>query len=130
MNEKLVNIVCNKHHLKNMRLENLKYTSGTLELALVTSDTAYDKANAIQVSFDWIHSFRVTDEGNLLKMQYEFKGEMITGIYTIENSCYLTWFSEQSANIHDSNSIKTYLIVTGDEVIEVLSSVKPVMKYS
>jgi len=72
-----------------------------------------------------MHSFRVTDEGDLLKMQDDLEGKMITGVYIVEGSNYLSWFNEQSANIHDGDLINHYLIVTGDDVIDILSSVSP-----
>lgn len=123
MTEKLVNIVCNEHCLQHNQLADFRYLSGTLELVLASSHA--DITNKIRVVFDWVHSFRVIDEGDLLKMQDELNGKMMTGIYTVEGSHYLSWFNEQSANIHDEGSIVHYLIVTGDDVIDVLSSVSP-----
>lgn len=81
----------------------------------------------IKVVFDWVHSFRVTDEGDLLKMLDELNGQMTTGIYIVGESNYLSWFNEQSFSIHDDESINHYLIVTGDDVIDVLSSVSPMI---
>lgn len=90
----------------------------------MASDYA-DKTYKVRVVFDWVHSFRVIDEGDLLKMQDELNGQMLAGIYTVERSHYLTWFNEQSANVHNDEPIAHYLIVTGDDVIDVLSSVSP-----
>jgi len=123
MTEKLVNIVCEEHSLQHDQLVDFRYLSGVLELVLASSHA--DKTNKIRVVFDWVHSFRVTDEGDLLKMQDELNGQMLKGVYTIEGSHYLTWFNEQSANIHEGGSIAHYLIVTGEDVIDVLSSVSP-----
>lgn len=123
MTEKLLNIECDGYLFKNRRLIDFKYLSGRLELTLSSSEENID--NNVRVVFEWIHSFRVTDEGDLLKMQDELKGKMIAGIYTVERSNYLSWFNEQSANIHDSDLINHYLIVTGDDVVDVLSSVRP-----
>lgn len=122
MTEKLLSIECNGHCLGNRHLIDLKYSSGMLELALSSVDKGN---NEVRVVFEWVHSFRVTDEGDLLKMQDELEGKMIKGIYVVEGSNYLSWFNEQSANIHDSDLINHYLIVTGDDVIDVLSSVSP-----
>jgi hypothetical protein len=125
MTEKLVNIVCEQHGLQHDQLADFRYLSGTLELVLTSSHA--DKTNKIRVVFDWIHSFRVTDEGDLLKIQDELNGQMLKGIYTVEGSHYLTWFNEQSGNIHEGGSIAHYLIVTGEDVIDVLSSVSPII---
>ncbi|MGC6390115.1 hypothetical protein ACMV8I_21055 [Ewingella sp. S1.OA.A_B6] len=123
MTEKLVNIVCEEHSLQHDQLVDFRYLSGVLELVLASSHA--DKTNKTRVVFDWVHSFRVTDEGDLLKMQDELNGQMLKGVYTIEGSHYLTWFNQQSANIHEGDSIAHYLIVTGEDVIDVLSSVSP-----
>ncbi|MGJ0190848.1 hypothetical protein ACR6A7_00700 [Pantoea sp. RRHST58] len=123
MTEKILSLDIGFNSFKNSQLKDVKYFSGTLELTFNLSD-GYVKSNVL-VTFEWIHSFRVTDEGDLLKMQDDLNGQMITGIYTVEGSHYLSWFNEQSANIHDGGYINHYLIVTGDDVIEVLSSVSP-----
>ncbi|MCH9406918.1 hypothetical protein [Pantoea agglomerans] len=123
MTEKLLSIDIGVYSFKNSQLKDIKYFSGALELNFSLFDGNV-KSNVL-VSFEWIHSFRVTDEGDLLKMQDDLNGQMITGIYTVEGSHYLSWFNEQSANIHDGGSINHYLIVTGDDVIEVLSSISP-----
>lgn len=81
-----------------------------------------DKTYKVRVVSDWVHSFRVIDEDDLLKMQDELNGQMLAGIYTVEGSHYLTWFNDQSANVHND---EPNLIVTGDDVIDVLSSVSP-----
>lgn len=111
--------------LHNSQIEDIRYASGTLELVLTSEGT--DK---FKVMFDWIHSFRLTDEGDLLKMQEEQNGEMLTGVYIVEKSIYLEWFTNQSAGIHDSEFITHYLIVTSDEVVDVLSSVSPLISVS
>ncbi|AMG68802.2 hypothetical protein U2T78_000185 [Providencia stuartii] len=81
----------------------------------------------LSLIFEWIYSFRVTDEGDLLKMLDHFNGQMTTGVYKVKNSSYLEWFHEQSENIHD-DIIEHYLIVTLDEVVEVLAAVEPIIK--
>lgn len=119
MTEKLMKFGC-EYSLQNSQLESVGYVSGSLELVFVSVG-----ASKFKVVFDWIHSFRLTDEGDLLKMQEEQNGEMLVGIYTVDESAYLKWFTEQSVGIHDSESITHYIIVTSDDVIDVLSSVSP-----
>lgn len=123
MTEKIVNIVCEEHRLQHDQLVDFRYLSGVLELVLASNYA--DITNKIRVVFDWIYSFRVVDEGDLLKMQDELGGQMLKGIYTVEGSHYLKWFNEQSANVHEGDSIVHYLIVTSEDVIDVLSSVGP-----
>ncbi|MCL2892089.1 hypothetical protein [Brenneria tiliae] len=119
MTEKLMKIDCG-YPLKNSQLENIRYASGSLELIFTPVE-----GSKFKVAFDWIHSFRLTDEGDLLKMQEEQNGEMLAGIYTVDESIYLKWFTEQSVGIHDGESITHYLVVTSEDVIDVLSSVSP-----
>ena len=92
MTEKILSIDIGVYSFKNSQLKDVKYFSGALELNFCLFD-GNAKSN-ILVSFEWIHSFRVTDEGDLLKMQDDLNGQMITGIYTVEGSHYLSWFNE------------------------------------
>jgi hypothetical protein len=121
MTEKLVKVTFAEDTLQNSQLEDFRYSSGSLELILSSGNGGED--NKVKVLFDWVYSFRVTDEGDLLKMQEEQKGEMLTGLYTIEKSQYLEWFNEQSANVHDD--VVHYMLSTVDDVIDILSSVAP-----
>ncbi|XCW68236.1 hypothetical protein ABZS17H1_00912 [Kosakonia cowanii] len=59
----------------------------------------------------------------MLKMLDEQKGIMLTGIYVVKNSKYLEWFNEQRGNRHDD--VVHYLFSTVEDVVDVLSSVKP-----
>lgn len=102
-------------------LEGLRYKSGALELLF--SSVIDAKSSKTKIIFDWVHAFRVTDEGDLLKMLDEQKGIMLTGIYVVENSKYLEWFNEQRGNRHDD--VVHYLFSTVEDVVDVLSSVKP-----
>lgn len=126
MAEKLVKTKLTESSLQNSQLEDFRYSSGSLELTLSIGDN--DGCSKINVLFDWIHSFRVTDEGDLLKMQEDQKGEMLTGLYTVEKSKYLEWFNEQSANIHDD--VVHYMLSTVGDVIDILSSVAPSISIS
>lgn len=104
--------------LTDIQLDGFKYDLESLSLTLSKPDESFT------LSFEWVYSFRVTGEGDLLKMQEHFDGQMTTGLYKVENSSYLKWFHEQSENIHD-DVIEHYLIVTIDDVIEVITSAEP-----
>lgn len=107
--------------LSGIQLESIKYDLAILSISLIKPD------EKLSLTFEWVYSFRVTDEGDLLKMLSHFDGQMTTGIYKVQNSSYLEWFHDQSENIHDE-VIEHYLIVTIDEVIEVLASVEPLIE--
>lgn len=121
MTEKLIKIPLCEGSLQNSQLEDFRYSAGSLELILSSGDNA--EGSKVKVSFDWIYSFRVTDEGDLLKMQEEQKGEMLTGLYIVEKSKYLEWFNEQSSNVHDG--VVHYMLSTVDDVIDILASISP-----
>lgn len=121
MTEKLVKIPLNGASLENSQLEDFRYSSGSLELTLST--VSPHENHHVKVIFDWVYSFRVTDEGDLLKMQEEQKGAMLTGLYSVEQSEYLKWFNEQSSNIHDD--VIHYMLSTVDDVIDILASISP-----
>lgn len=126
MSEKLIEIPLAEGSLHNSQLEDFRYSSGSLELIFSSGDDA--EGRKIKVLFDWIHSFRVTDEGDLLKMQEEHNGMMLTGLYRVEKSKYLEWFNEQNGNIHDG--IVHYMFSTIDDVIDILASISPSISIS
>jgi len=127
MAEKLKDIENDNFCFGNRLLVNFRYSSGALKITL--SSTQENKMDEIQIVFDWVHSFRITDEGDLLKLQDDLSGQMLTGFYVVEGSEYLSWFNNQSYNIHNNDNIVHYLIVTSDDAIDVLSSVKPLIDY-
>ena len=127
MTEKLKDIENDNFCFGNRLLVNSRYSSGALKITL--SSTQENKMDEIQIVFDWVHSFRITDEGDLLKLQDDLSGQMLTGFYVVEGSEYLSWFNNQSYNIHNNDNIVHYLIVTSDDAIDVLSSVKPLIDY-
>ena len=126
MSEKLIEIPLAEGSLHNSQLEDFRYSSGSLELIFSSGDDA--EGSKVKVLFDWIHSFRVTDEGDLLKMQEEPNGMMLTGLYRVEKSKYLEWFNEQNGNIHDG--IVNYMFSTIDDVIDILASISPSISIS
>lgn len=122
MNNKLVVYPFENYLYKGFMLDKLIYLPSVLELFLIN-----DNDRLIKISFDWFHSFRVVDEGDVIKMLNSFNGEMILGIYTLLDSEYLEWFHQQSLGIHLKENITHYMVVTMNDVIEILSSEKPVI---
>lgn len=122
MTEKLISIASNLFSFQGTLLDNCQYSSGHLNITLTNNDNI-----KLNIMFDWIHSFRITDEGDLLKIQSVLKGSMVIGIYIVEDSFYLRWFNEQSENIHADEKIIHYVVVTQNEVIDILSSENPLL---
>ena len=106
-------------------LTDFRYIGDSLHLTLSFNSVS----DTIKLSFEWINSFRLTDEGDLLKMLFEQNGKMITGFYRVENSSYLEWFNAQSAGVHTDKNIIHYLIVTVNDVVDFLSSQKPLVTF-
>ncbi|MEQ4510343.1 MAG: hypothetical protein ABN480_07055 [Dickeya sp.] len=124
MTEKLMNFTYDESFCHHTQLESFQYSTDSLEL--IFSFGRNEERERVKVFFDWIYSFRVIDESDLLKMLEEQNGAMTTGIYYVEESKYLEWFNEQSGNIHEN--VVHYMFVTINDVIDVLSSVEPSMK--
>ena len=90
-----------------------------------------EKEKKLNIYFNYVLSFKNTDESYLLKTIEEqvkhknFKwGETF---YLVENSSYINWFNEQSVYIpRDTGvAIKHYAIYTSNDCIDILASVSP-----
>ncbi len=119
MQERLISL--SDRSLSRIQLDNFHYDLHAISLILSSAEEIF------KLTFEWVYSFRVTDEGNLLKMLDYFDGQMTTGLYKVANSSYLQWFHEQSANIHDA-CVEHYLVVTNDDVIDIITSAKPLFE--
>ena len=124
MNEYYINITPTSLSFKNADLSGLSYKNARLDITLICPAVKSD----IKISFDWIHSFRVTDEGDLLDMLGVY-GINQTGIYRVVNSSYLAWFTEQSCGIHENKMIEHYVIAASNDVVDVLSTLSPHIQY-
>ena len=124
MNECFINITPDFLSFKNAGLADLQYRNAKLTISLICPPIKSE----INISFDWIHSFRVTDEGDLLGMLGAY-GINQTGIYRVANSTYLAWFTKQSIGIHENKMIEHYVIATSNDVVDVLSVVSPKIVY-
>lgn len=105
-------------------LEKVNYSESELELNFIE----HVKSNMIQITFDFIYSFRITDEGDLLKMLDEYEGELVIGAYVTQEGELLKWFQAQSYNIHASEELNLYIFVTQNEIVEVISNQAPKIK--
>ncbi|EBX9240329.1 hypothetical protein DRF02_24835 [Salmonella enterica subsp. salamae] len=123
MIETLVDITPQNIFLRGSQVIDFHYKAGGLEIIISLDGVSPD----FRVFFDWSHSFRVTDEGDLLKMLGEQSGKILVGIYKVEKSSYLEWFNDQSVNIRSKDNVAHYLIVTVNDVVDVLSSEPPII---
>jgi len=125
MQQEIINIYNEDISLKGSYLKSIMFNGSSLEIIFSRFTDA--SPEMININFEWLHSFRVTDEGDLLKLQNELKGTLLHGVYLIEGSAYLQWFNDQSYDSHAAENISHYLFVTGNDVIDVLSSVPPII---
>lgn len=79
----------------------------------------------VDILFDHALAHRSIDEGDHLKLWENFELSTESFIYTVENSEFLKYFNEESYNIHDTENIKHFFIVTSDDCIDVIASGEP-----
>jgi len=125
MQQEIISIYKEDISLKGSYLKSIMFNGSSLEIIFSRFTDA--SPEMININFEWLHSFRVTDEGDLLKLQNELKGTLLEGVYQIEGSAYLQWFNDQSYDSHAAENISHYLFVTGNDVIDVLSSIPPII---
>lgn len=79
------------------------------------------------IFFEYYFSLRYIEEGNALKILGEQQFDGKTWLCINENSDLSIWFNYQSYDIH-KGKLKAYVLVTLDEIIEVLSDKPPVIR--
>lgn len=82
----------------------------------------------------YVHSYRNTDEGSLLKtLEYvdKYYQHLDYGKWTLfklKQSSYLEWYTEQTFGMYKNiYQIEHYVFFTSDDVIEVLSADPPII---
>lgn len=114
---------------EKLYLEELKCNKDGLTLNLKENKNS----PILIIHFDGYFSYRVTDEGDLLKTLYEIEESEDLGkwtLFVVENSLYIQWFHKQSFDTHRDDEIVHYLIATPNDVIEVLDSDIPTVKWN
>ena len=84
------------------------------------------KGPLLKVTFGKFLAYRNIDESNRLKLWNEHKdiAEKHT-FYEVENSIWVKWFVNENKGKYESSEIKHYMILTSQDVIEVLSYDEP-----
>lgn len=109
-------------------LQELKENENGLTISLIESDNS----PSLIIHFDVYCSYRVTDEGDLLKTLSNIENKDCLGkstLFTVENSIYLQWFHEQTYNRWKDNQVTHYLIATPDQVIEIIHTHSPTLMW-
>ncbi len=77
----------------------------------------------VEVKFDSHLMYRVSDESYRLKRTGELSE--FSFVMEAEESSFIDWFHEESLNIYIKDRIYHFLILSSDDVIDVLSYQKP-----
>ncbi len=86
--------------------------------------THLDSKNNLRLvlNFGIVYCYRVTNESYRLKFLEETEGKLSGIVSTTSNSDFLHWFHEESKNIYINNNVIHFLVVSADDVIDILSS--------
>jgi len=105
---------------RELFLEKINYEcDSSINIFLINGD------KKTQVNFEWIYAFSIIDEGDSLKRINE--EECGLGIYTFKESSYLSWFNQQSCDIHINENLSHYAIYTQNEIIDIIAACPPVI---
>ena len=104
-------------------LDMLVEKDGLLQIYLRRDD------GKLTISFDSYLSYRKGDEGDLLKVIEEVDASSRLGctLYEVTSSNYMDWFVDQCYGIRSITKIKEYMILTENDVIEVISIDGPII---
>lgn len=91
-----------------------------------------DEKKQVQIIFeDSVDSYRCTDESLRLTSLSEFHAQLGDNFYKpwtfyrVNNSAYLKWLSEQSHGIYEPEFFKHFLLLTSNEVIDIIATYEP-----
>lgn len=83
----------------------------------------------LRIKFDFLRSYRKSDEGDLLKTISNNRHIGKSTLFLVENSSYVNWFHEETIGIHLNRVIKHYAIYTSNDCIDVLSDAEPIVEW-
>jgi len=97
-----------------------------------------DENTVVEIFFDGIPSLiRVATEGIRMRtwseVQLKYQNKFFFQnrfFYQVQNSKLSKWAMEESCNFYEEDQLIHYCIVTNDEIIDVLSAFKPMVKVS
>jgi len=80
-----------------------------------------------EITFDGAFAYRFADEGALLRTLNRQQNMVRSVLFTVPDSSYLAWFHEESYETRRNFEIVHYMVVTPNEVFEILSGDVPVV---
>ena len=101
----------------------LSYEVGTVKISL-TAD-GLDVGKAIEITFKQCLAYRVVQESGRLKSL----DNLTLGMFSKANdSQFVNWFKDEGLGIYDDWELTHYAIVTLDNIIDVITTIKPVIQ--
>jgi len=82
-----------------------------------------NEEKVLVIYFDSLFSYRVTNESYRLKFIMVHNIEK-PSFFIVKDSSYISWFKDESFHVYQSN-ILHYIILTGNDIIDVISEFKP-----
>lgn len=80
------------------------------------------------INFGWVYSYRVSNESFRLKLLDElYRNDLYKNhqFFFVENSEWVSWLHTETKGVYDAHNIKHYLIVTPEDVVDILSEQPP-----
>ncbi|WP_139253997.1 hypothetical protein [Marinobacterium iners] len=90
---------------------------------------AVHRSISIKITFDFFYIYSKSNESYRLETIDKIPDDRYL-ILTVENSRLAEWFHKESKGIYSDDDVVHYLIITSDEVIDVLSSIPPSIEWS
>ena len=105
-------------------------------LKIILSDSENEDSKIEIIFDDSVHAYRSTDESyrqkaiNYIDEKYGTKFYSEWTLFTLTNSEYLEWISNQSFGIADSEEVIHFSIVAVDSIIDIIAAYEPkIRKY-
>ena len=92
---------------------------------LVADESKFKK---IQIKFDYFYGYRNFNESERLKTLYTHAEFSRSGIYKTQNSPFANWLTKESLGIVKSDQVWHYVIITPEDIFEVLTPEPPVIQ--
>jgi hypothetical protein len=80
------------------------------------------------VNFGWVYSYKVSNESFRLRLLDELHKDNLYKnhqFFFVENSEWISWLHTETQRVYEGHNIKHYLIITSEDVIDVLSEHEP-----
>ena len=88
-----------------------------------------ESTDMIKISFHMPLVYQKTDEGDRWKTVDKFSELQSEMFFKVKNSKLAKWLEEESCGIHKANELDHYLIAGCNDIIEIISAVKPDLEW-